>query len=166
MRRIVEPGRIIYIERHLGWSLICFTSSVVLLVGTLGGRMGDPVGGLAALGAFFLFWRAMSLLFRKRAYVIRSKDHTLLIVDRWMKRKEETVIPLADVSVTLEQVVSTPNAKMPSWEHTESRLKLAIKGTDDIPFLSDIVGEEGSQLAHQLAKDLGCHVTLRQDRAP
>ena len=153
MRRVVEPGRILYIDRLQGWSILLFSCSVLLLAIT-------PFVDLALIASFVLLACAFALLFRKRAFVINHEDRSLLVIRRSLFGKAVTTCPLSHVLVVLEESVSTPNSRMPLWEHTENQIKLAIKGEGAIVFLDDVVGREGRVLAHQLSQDLGCRLSL------
>lgn len=157
MRRIVEPDKILFVERNLGWSLIFFASSLIALVmyAIAGDRRSDPTSGelgfYALLGAIGLFLAAFWLLFRMRVFVIELDSRELTVVDRSLLRMKRFSCPLEDVHVRMEH----QKLQSRTFEHGIGAIWLEIEERGRIPFLSDLRGSDAQDLAEQLAADLG-----------
>ena len=168
MRRIVQPYRIIFVDRARGWSLLFFGSSIMALVMAGGAheRRADPssrslvVLASIAFGALFLtaFW----FLFRKRAFLIDVQARTLTVLQQRFILRSSTSIPLDQVSVRLDRKKLQHVGRTGPHDLTVGAIWLQIHGKDDIPFLDDVRGAEAEVLADQLAADLGRPLTIHE----
>jgi hypothetical protein len=161
MKRIVQPFRIVFIDRNLGWSLAFFASSA----GALGlsamarERRWDPSSGAMALGAGagsgVLFLLAFWLLFRKRAFIVDQANQLLTLIERRLLGAISFSCPLKDVTITMEQKRLINTSRGGTMELWVGRIWLTIEGRGQVPFLDDLRGSEARTLARQLAADLG-----------
>jgi hypothetical protein len=161
MRRIVEPTRILFVERNLGWSLIFFASSLIALVlyAVAGERRSDPtseeLGFYALLGAVGLFAAAFWLLFRMRLFVVELDSRELTIVERNFLKLKKYSCPLEDVRVKMEQKRLQNRARSLEYELWVGAIWLDVEEKGRVPFLSDLRGADAQHLVEQLAEDLG-----------
>jgi len=110
MRRIVEPDRIVYLERHRKLSFVMF----LMAVGCVGlpllldakPKMKDSSGPVAYAVGFLL--AALSLQHRRRAVIIEPARDVLRIVERdFLRAARHRELPLREVSVAVTSAVQT-----------------------------------------------------------
>lgn len=103
MRRIVEPSRIVYLERHWKLSLLMFLMSV----GTVGlslimdppSSQGESLGGFLVYAAGFLLG-ALWLQHQSRAFIVDSAAGLLVILERrFLRCTQRTELPLEGIRV-------------------------------------------------------------------
>ncbi len=117
--------------------------------------------GLMLAGGAALALTAVALLFRARAFIINRAAGTVTVRDRQLLgTPKETTYPMEKMEVVLEwrQIThhySTRGGRSSRTVVTE-KIWMDPKGPDRIPFLKDVRGLAGQELAAQLALDLGC----------
>lgn len=162
MRRIVEPYRILFVDRARGWSFLFLAASLGLLLlgATAAERSTDPtarpLSHLSYIGFGALFLAALWLLFRKRAFIVDVQDKSLTVLDGRLLKKRSQRVPLSQVSVKMERKVLRNSNRVGNYDLIVGRIFLRIQGQPDILFLDDLRGDEAETLAAQLSNDLDC----------
>lgn len=160
MRRIVQPTRILFVDRNLGWSLAMFVASGVSLLfcSITRERSSDPtsveLGVVTFVGFVGLFLAALWLLFRKRAFIVDHVAGTLTILEGRGIRTKKSRVPLKQVTVRMEQKTLVNRHRGGSYELRVGAIWLDLEGGEKIRFMSDVRGSEAQTLAHRLATDL------------
>jgi hypothetical protein len=171
MRRIVQPTRILFVDRGLGWSFLFLAASLgLLLLGAMAAeRRTDPTArplSLLSFGGFgALFIASLWFLFRKRAFIVDAQEKTLTVIEGRLLGRQSKRHPLGQVSVKMERKVLRNSNRGGTYNLIVGRIFLRIHGQPDILFLDDLRGTEVETLATQLSNDLGCplHRTERDD---
>ncbi|HVE40422.1 MAG TPA: hypothetical protein VNM14_11070 [Planctomycetota bacterium] len=166
MRRIVQPYRILFVDRALGWSFLFLAASLgLLLLGAMAAeRQSDPTSrplsllSFAGFGALFL--ASLWCLFRKRAFIVDVQDKSLTVLEGRLLRNRLKRHPLDQVSVKLERkLLQNGSARSGPYALAVGRIFLRIHDHKDILFLDDLRGPEAETLATQLANDLNRPLT-------
>jgi len=110
MRRIVEPDRIVYLERHWKLSFVMFlmAAGCVGLPLVLDAKpQGEDSSRLVVYAVGFLL-AALSLQHRSRALIIEPGHDVLRIVERnFLRPTRHREFPLREVSVAVTSAVET-----------------------------------------------------------
>jgi hypothetical protein len=178
MRRIVQPSRVIYVDRNRERSLLFFAGAAIALVlsGTAWERRTTDSSALPFLGAWLaasvgLLTAALLLLLRQRAFVIDHESDTLQLLERRLFARTSMPVLLKEVGVRLTRRIvdhaasrasATMKAGGQAWSGTKttSRIWIESPGGEKVLFLDDVVGEEGLVLARRLAADLRCSLQV------
>jgi hypothetical protein len=102
MKRIEEPPLVIYLDRDLGASLLCFWVFCLILPAAWALWIRPVLAAVAGLGALALVGAMFLLLFRARVIAIDRDMGELRILERTVPwRTRRTQIPLHHVSIWL-----------------------------------------------------------------
>ena len=114
------------------------------------------MANLLTLGALALVAAALRLLFCKRAFVADHERGSLLVVERTMFGRRLATFSLGQISIKIEHQKIEQVVKYSHWTETLSSIWIILDGGTPMLFLGDVRGEEGPQLARQLAEDFHC----------
>ncbi len=166
MKRIVRPPLVVWVERHLRWSLALMAGcGVALFITFMARRMGDArFAGVLLIGSLVLAIVATGLLLKARAFVIDREEGTLEV--RLRSRLGFTEVfrfPLAGLIVRLRTLtVHDSGYRTVPWSSTQHRIFIDPPDSDPILFLGGLRGTYGPELARRLSEDLGCPLEVRE----
>ena len=159
MKRIERAGRVIYLQRRLGWSIAFFVGSMAFVV--LAWVRPTPEKkelGMALYYGVPLAIAALWALMRTPALAIDREQQKLMVVERQLLgRTQKSVYPLSELSVRLVSFPFEGNAFVTGTGHF---IWIDLADGRSIPFRTCKGSNDPRPEAARLAADLGRPLTV------